>query len=383
MSANSVRREWLDAMIRIMDPVLTHFAAGDIKEVMPIYGSEPENKDTCTYLEALGRTLCGVAPWLELPGLSGEERELQEKYRVLARKAILRITDPKDPAATDFTVNMQILVDTGFLSEGILRAPTQLWEAFSREEQDQICAALELTRRRAPVYSNWLMFSATTEAFFHRAGRFWDPMRIDCALRAMDSWYFGDGVYGDGPRYAWDYYNSFVMQPMLVDVLKEVSGEDQTWKNWDGMEQTIRVRAGRYADHLERMIMPDGSYPVIGRSSAYRLGCFHVLGQAALEGFLPEDLPAAQVRCGMTALLRRMMQGDLFDEAGWLKIGIVGDQPGIGEPYISTGSLYLFCFFFLPLGIAPEAPFWADPDKMFTQQKIWSGMDVAADHAVH
>ena len=49
-------------------------------------------------------------------------------------------------------------------------------------------------------------------------------MRRDYAVREYQQWYVGDGVYGDGPHFHWDYYNSFVIHPMLVDVLRNISG---------------------------------------------------------------------------------------------------------------------------------------------------------------
>ena len=374
----TVRQEWIQAVTKIARPVLKHMADGTLQKTMPLRGSDLTGKERCTYLEALGRTICGIAPWLELPGLSGEEKELQEEFRVLVRKSILRAVDPKDPAALNFSVDHQPIVDAAFLSEGILRAPNELWNRFSPEEQARICHATEETRTRKPYPSNWLLFSAMIEALLHHAGRFWDPMRVDYAFRQMEQWYLGDGVYSDGAHYAWDYYNSFVIHPMLVDISNELAGVSA---DWDEMIPGFRKRASRYAAHLERMILPDGKYPVIGRSSAYRLGVFHSLAQCVLLDMLPEELSPASVRCAMTAALRNMMQYPLFDDEGWLQIGISGDQPGIGEGYISTGSLYLISFFFLPLGLSPDHPFWVDPDEPFTQEKIWGGIDVDADHA--
>lgn len=46
----------------------------------------------------------------------------------------------------------------------------------------------------------------------------YDKMRIAYALRVFDGWYKGDGVYGDGEMFHWDYYNSFVIQPMYLDL---------------------------------------------------------------------------------------------------------------------------------------------------------------------
>ena len=52
-------------------------------------------------------------------------------------------------------------------------------------------------------------------------------MRIDYALRQHDQWCKGDGLYGDGASFHFDYYNSFVIQPMLVDILDAVGGRFQ------------------------------------------------------------------------------------------------------------------------------------------------------------
>ena len=117
-------------------------------------------------------------------------------------------------------------------------------------------------------------------------------------------------------------------------------------------------RASRYAGILERLIGPDGSYPAVGRSLAYRFGAFQLLSQAALEGFLPEGVEPSQVRCALTQVIRRVMEADdNFTPEGWLHPGIYGHQPGLAEEYINTGSLYLCCSVFLALGLPPEAPF--------------------------
>ncbi|MBQ5960940.1 MAG: DUF2264 domain-containing protein [Firmicutes bacterium] len=384
-----VRMEWVRAMERIVRPVLESAAEGRLQETMPLRGSDLRGKKDCTYLEALGRTVCGIAPWLELetdPAALPEEAALQAEFRKLTRQAIVHAVRPDDPARLNFEKDHQPIVDAAFLAEGILRATRQLWDSFADDEKNWICEAMEHTRTRKPYPSNWLLFSAMIEALLRHAGRFWDPMRVDYAFRQMEQWYLGDGVYSDGARYAWDYYNSIVIHPMLVDLSRELSGASA---DWDKMIPAFLNRAARYASHLERMIMPDGTYPVIGRSSAYRFGIFHDLAQSALLEALPPDVSPAGVRCGMTAVLEKLMKGTeqadggIYDEAGFLRIGIVGEQPGIGEPYISTGSLYMCTVFFLPLGLGPDRPFWNAPDEPFTQKKIWQGTDIPCDHAVH
>ena len=71
-----------------------------------------------------------------------------------------------------------------------------------------------------------------------------------------------------------------------------------------------------------------------------------------------------------------------FDANGWLQIGFCGHQPALGEGYISTGSLYLCTAGLLPLGLPPDDEFWSAPAAKWTSQKIWSGENLSADHAM-
>ena len=74
--------------------------------------------------------------------------------------------------------------------------------------------------------------------------------------------------------------------------------------------------------------------------------------------------------------------GLTFDAQGWLRIGVSGSQPGLGEPYISTGSLYLCSVALLPLGLPASDAFWSTPAVKTTWEKIWSGENFPADHAI-
>lgn len=143
------------------------------------------------------------------------------------------------------------------------------------------------------------------------------------------------------------------------------------------------TRARRYSEILERMIAPDGSFPPIGRSLAYRFGVFHLLAQLALLHQLPSSLPPGQVRSALTAVIRRMSEAPgTFDREGWLTIGFCGHQPGIGEQYISTGSLYLCAAGLLPLGLPHEDEFWQAEPQDWTARKVWAGQGIPLDHAL-
>jgi hypothetical protein len=196
----------------------------------------------------------------------------------------------------------------------------------------------------------------------------------------MLNWYCGDGAYGDGEFFRHDCYNSFVIHPMLLDVLAELHRHDE---RFGGALRIELRRAQRFAAVQERLIAPDGSFPAVGRSITYRLGALQTLAHIAWLKQLPEHPRPAQVRGAMTSVIRRIVEAPgTFDADGWLQIGFCGHQPQLAEGYISTGSLYLCMAGLLPLGLPPEDEFWSAPAAAWTSQQIWSGQDLPADHAL-
>jgi hypothetical protein len=381
-SSNSDRDYWLSVLKRLTEPVLTNLAEDRLKESMPVEVAPGGGSDRRNYshLEAFGRLLAGISPWLELDTLTGAEGQLRNKYADLARRCLTVATNPKSRDFMNFNKGGQPLVDAAFLAHGILRAPRELWQKLDARTQSNIVEALKSTRVIKPGFSNWLLFSAMIEAALSSMGQQWDQMRVDYAVRQHEQWYKGDGVYGDGPDFHWDYYNSFVIQPMLIDVLGAVS---KSAPEWDGVYKNVRARARRYAVIQERLISPEGTFPAIGRSITYRFGAFQLLGQMALKRQLPAELSPGQVRSAMTAVIRRMIEAPgTFDSSGWLTIGFAGHQPNLGERYISTGSLYLCAVGLLPLGLPSDDPFWSTPPADWTAKKIWSGQNINADHAL-
>ena len=375
------RAYWLQTLLKVADPVLTAVAQGRLKATMPVESApgQEAGRRNVSYLEALGRTLAGLAPWLEHPAM-GAEKTQQQKYAELARQAIANAVNPQSPDFMNFTQGGQPLVDAAFLAHGMLRAPNQLWQQLDKDTQLRLVAALKSSRAIKPGYNNWLLFSAMIEAALLKFTGEGDEMRMDYAIKQHQNWYKGDGVYGDGPDFHWDYYNSYVIQPMLLDIVQTLV---TTKKGDQALLDTIRTRAQRYAQIQERLIGPDGSFAAFGRSLAYRCGAFQLLAQVVLQKQLPPELTPGQVRSALTAVIRRTMDAPgTFDAKGWLQIGLCGHQPSIGETYISTGSLYLCSEAFLPLGLPADDPFWLAPTEDWTAKKIWSGQDVKVDHAI-
>jgi hypothetical protein len=368
----------VQTMTRIAEPVLTALADGKLKQDIPKRDWE-RNRENFAPLEAFGRTLAGIAPWLELGPDDTPEGKLRAHFIDLAVKSLVNATDPQSPDYLNYNRGGQPLVDTAFLALGLLRAPNQLWGRLDPQQRSNVIAALKSSRVLKPLQNNWLLFSATIEAALWQFAGECNLQPIEYAVQKHEQWYLGDGTYGDGPQFHWDYYNSYVIQPMLLAVLKVCAEK----KNPLGdLYPKILARAQRYAVVQERMISPEGTFPVIGRSSAYRFGAFQLLSDMALLHELPPALKPAAVRGALTAVIRRMIEAPgTFDDKGWLQVGAVGHQPSIRENYISTGSLYLCLCGMLQLGLPANDPFWTAPAEPWTQKKIWSGEDVPPDHA--
>ncbi|UFH52932.1 DUF2264 domain-containing protein [Spirosoma sp. KNUC1025] len=375
------RAYWLQTLLKIADPVLNALAQNRLKATMPVESAsgQQDSRIAVSHLEALGRTMAGLAPWLELSADDSAEGRLRQRYLATARQAIANGVNPQSPDFLNFTKGGQPLVDAAFLAHGLVRSP-RLWAALQADEQANVVKALQASRIIKPGYSNWLLFTAMVEAALLKYTGSGDEVRMDYAIRQHQAWYKGDGAYGDGPDFHWDYYNSYVIQPMLLDVVQVLVDAKKADKS---LYETVLTRAQRYAMVQERLIGPDGSFAAFGRSLAYRCGAFQLLAQTALQKNLPTELSAAQVRSALTAVIRRTMDAPgTFDAKGWLQIGLCGHQPSIGETYISTGSLYLCSVAFLPLGLPPSDPFWAAPATDWTAKKIWSGQDITTDHAI-
>lgn len=374
------RAYWVETLVKLADPVLINLSNNTLKQNMP-YESIGTDRKPVSYLEAVGRLTCGIAPWLELGPDQTPEGQLRDKYIQLAVKGLKNAVNPSAPDYLVFGEPYQPLVDAAFLAQGLLRAPKQLWGNLDDEAKAWMITELKRSRAIKPWESNWLLFASTVEAALLEFTGECDMERMLYGVkRFRDDWYKGDAQYGDGAAFHMDYYNSFVIHPMLTDVL--VVMKKHQLEDAEFLETQLK-RHTRYAEQLERFISPEGTFPAVGRSIVYRFGVFHALSQACLMQILPEKVQPAQVRCALTAVIKNQLKSpNNFDANGWLRVGFAGEQIGMSESYINTGSLYLCASALLPLGLPASDPFWSEPFTEWTNLKAWNGIDVGADKAM-
>ena len=58
------RERWVAWLRRVAEPVLVNLAGGMLKARMPVEEQSGANRASATHLEAVGRLLAGIAPWL-------------------------------------------------------------------------------------------------------------------------------------------------------------------------------------------------------------------------------------------------------------------------------------------------------------------------------
>lgn len=373
------RQEMLSILLRVAMPVLEAGSHDCLKETMYIEQQQDADRECCSVFEGVGRLICGIAPWLEVSVQDSQERQIQQTARSMARSLIAHQVDPQAADYAQFDTLIpevpQLLVDMAFLAQGMLRAPHELIELLPDTTRAHLLKALLRSREILPYNCNWILFSSMVEALIYTLTGNYDPIRVSYGFRQFEQWYVGDGIYGDGPEFAMDYYNSYVIGPMLLDLIRifpDIAGP--------ALCRRILDRAMRYGIIQERMIAPDGTFIAVGRSICYRCGAFHHIAALAYQKQLPASLSEGQVRSALSAVIGKTLQDNAFRKDGFLTIGLYGSQPSLGEEYISTGSLYLCTAAFLVLGLPDTDSFWLTEEEDWTQKKIWKGIDLPRDH---
>lgn len=381
------RTYWCDLLYKIASPILSNMSEGKLQENMLVEVSPTwDGRDKrVTYMEAFGRTMAGLAPWLSLPDDDTAEGAKRKQLREWALKSYAQSVDPDSPDYLLWRKEGQPLVDAAYIAESFLRGYDALWVPLDSVTKRRYIEEFQQLRRVDPPYSNWLLFSATIECFLKKAGAQSDGYRITSALRKIEEWYVGDGWYSDGPGFAFDYYNSYVIQPMNLECLEIMTdaGKRSVWNvNKDTYRNALK-RMQKFAIILERFVSPEGTYPVFGRSIPYRMAVFQPLAMLAWRNELPKVLSQGQVRAALTAVMKRMYEGEQnFNEKGFLTLGFNGRQPNTSDWYTNNGSLYMTTLAFLPLGLPADHPFWTSSAEDWTSKKAWEGKDFPKDHAI-
>lgn len=371
---------WISLLQKIAFPVLSNLSKGSLRKNMLLESNDAEDQKFA-YMEAFARVFNGISAWLELGPDSSEEGKIREKYIYMTLKAISNAVNPNSNDYIFVVEPKQSLVDVALFAQGLLRAKNQIWLNLPMDIQARLIREFKNTRIIAPYENHWLLYTAMIEAALLEFTGECDKERLTYGIsKFRDEFYLGDAVYGDGEEFDVGYYNSIVIHPMLNDIL----GVMRKYGLQDGEFLDVQLmRSSRLSSQLERIISPEGTYPLLGKSLAYRCGVFHLLSQAALLKILPRNINPAQVRAALTKVLQRQFGNNNFTSDGWLLIGLNGSQKDISEKDINTGSLYLCCTIFLALGLKSTDMFWNGPYAEWSSLKAWNGHSIQKDQSIN
>lgn len=375
------RQVWADLCYKISQPVLENMSKGNFQKDFPLELSPTwDGRDTkVAYLETFARLMAGISPWLALPDDGTPEGKQRKQLHEWAIQAYKNAVDPNSPDKITWLTNTsQPLCDASYLVESFMRAPEATWGQLDEVTKKRYIEGLKSLRTIRPAYNNWLLFRAMVEVFFMSIGEDVDEYALSVGLQKMLEWYLSDGWYSDGPEYAMDYYNSYVMHPMMVEVVEMC--KKHKFSTPISLDLAVK-RMNRFNTILERFISPEGAYPAVGRSVIYRMGAFQTLAMSAWKYGLPKDLTNGSVRSALTCVMKRMFAVDgNFDDKGYLRLGFAGHQPNLANYYSNNGSLYMTSLVFMPLGLPTDHPFWTAPAEPWTSQKAWSGQEFPEDY---
>ena len=389
----SDREYWCEQAYKMAQPVLENMAKGELQKNMQTeFSPSFDNRNRkVVYMETFGRLMAGIAPWLALPdsvfGSSAAEQKELAQVRQLREWALASYKNSVDPESPDYLcwgVAGQNLVDAAYIAESFIRAYDALWVPLDKVTKERYIKEFKKLSSIEPPYTNWFLFSSTIESFIAKAAglREYDDFRVMMTIRKVEEWYVGDGWYADGPVFAFDYYSSYVFHAMYLETLQNmIDARANTRLEYRKYYDRALKRAQKFSIILERFISPEGTFPVIGRSTPYRMAAMQPLALMAWYQKLPRELSNGQVRAALTQVMHRMYdQQQNYNEGGFLTIGFCGHQPETADWYTNNGSLYMTSLSLMPLGLPANHDFWTCKAEPWTQVKAWGGQPFPKDH---
>ena len=380
------REYWCEQAWKMAQPVLENMAKGELQKNMKTeFSPSFDNRNRkVVYMETFGRLMAGIAPWLALPDDNTPEGQQRKQLREWALASYKNSVDPQSPDYLVWGAAGQNLVDAAYIAESFIRAYDALWVPLDDVTKQRYITEFKKLRSIEPPYTNWFLFSSTIESFIAKAVglREYDDFRVMMTIRKVEEWYVGDGWYADGPVFAFDYYSSYVFHAMYLETLQNMlDAKANTRLEYQKYYDRALKRAQKFAIILERFISPEGTFPVIGRSTPYRMAALQPLALMAWYQKLPKDLSNGQVRAALTQSMHRMYdQQQNYNDAGFLTIGFCGHQPETADWYTNNGSLYMTSLSLMPLGLPADHPFWTEAAEPWTQVKAWGGQPFPKDH---
>lgn len=370
------RQHWLEAATYLMEGVFNNIDSFDAPVVMPRketkitypHGDNIREKKA-EYFEGLARSMFIAAPLIhENPDIEINGISLREYYK----SHILRSCSPEDEQGVgtyeqmlntvenyDPTICFQQTVETCALVICLWITRTEIWETYTKEEQDLIADFLFGYANGNTVPQNWRLFNMLDLAFLYKMGYEIDADIMREHARGILEYYTSDGWYRDG--HSFDYYSCWAFQ---------VYGP--IWCDWYGYEKEpflakeFEKNSNELMKTYDRMFDEDGFTNMWGRSNIYRNAA-----TSSFEGNFnlknPTANPGLSRRIASGSLLQFITRDDFLHE-GIPTLGFYGQFMPLVQSYSCAESPFWLGKAFLCLTLPADHPFWSAKEE----NGVWS-----------
>ncbi len=313
--------------------------------------------------EGLARSMFIAAPIIhEEPDFVVNDFSMREYYK----KHILKVASSgNDESAGSYDEMMksadwnpyacfQQTVETCALVICLDICEKEIWDDYTKEEQDVIAEFLHGYAHHMTVPQNWRLFNMLDLAFLKKHGyEASDDIMLEHAL-AIKNYYVGNGWFRDGQNF--DYYSCWAFNVYAP-----------IWCKWYGYKYMPEIAA--FFEKASNELMKtypayfgrNGFVNMWGRSCIYRNAAVSPL---AANFFFKNPVADPGVCRRVTAgALLQFMERDDFLTGGVPSLGFYGQFPPLVQGYSCAESPLWLGKAFLCLDLPKDHPFWTAKEK--------------------
>ena len=290
--------------------------------------------------------------------INGECYPIAEFYH----QGLVNGTNPKGPEYWNGIRHyFQAIVESAGLSINLFLSKHLIWDDLSNKEKQNVAHYLYRVGRCRPYPNNWLLMTAIIHATLKRLGMRYDEKRMMRCIEKTDRLYIGDGLYRDGKRGGFDYYNAFVFHPYLL--LWCMINPDTP----DALFEKFKKRTREFLHHYKHLFTANGSFVPFGRTLVCRSATVGIFPLA--EFFGCSDVPQGQARRICSGNLKYFHQKGAFHEEGYINLGYHKRLPSLIEFYTGPQSPLWMGIAWWACLFPPQHSFWNVPEEPLEVEK--------------
>ncbi len=230
----------------------------------------------------------------------------------------------------------------------------EIWDSYTKEEQDAVAAFLTDYGHNPTVPQNWRLFNMLDLAFLHKHGyKIDEDIMLDHAL-AIKNYYVGNGWFRDGQSF--DYYSCWAF-----NVYAPIWCREYGYENMPEIAKFFESASNELVKTYPAYFGRNGFVNMWGRSGIYRNAAVSPL---AANFFYknPAADPGVCRRVTSGALLQFLERED-FLSSGVPSLGFYGQFPPLVQGYSCAESPLWLGKAFLCLELPKDHPFWTAVEK--------------------